>query len=617
MNATLDTGATITCISDAVFRELKLQLLKDPCISVQQVTSTTKTLGRVHIQLEIGKIKRAVQAHVLQGMKTEFLLGLDNASFFNLSLNLNTMTLLQDDEALHNPFENQKCVFSAGTTPLQSIDVTYLSPSQQAALRDVLHSYEDIFSKSQMDFGCIADERHRIVLSNNVPIHRPPYRCSPADKEEIVRQVDLLLKQGVVRPSFSPYAAPVILAEKKGEGRTRLCIDYRKLNAVTVPDYQPIPRIDDVLDYLGKSKYFSTLDITSGYWHVKMNPEDIPKTAFVTPNGHYEWLVMPFGLRNAPATFERAVKSVIRKHNLKNVVNYFDDIVVFSDTFSEHLLHLQALLQALKTENIKLKLKKCHFAQASIEYLGHRVSNGTVSPKRSNIEAVLRFPRPKSPKELQRFLGTTNVYRQFIPHFSDIVYPLTKLLKKDTPWEWDSSCEQAFEEMKNRLTEEPILRIFSCEKPCILYCDASNVGIGAVLKQRDRDGKEHPVAYHSRKLLTHELNYAITELECLAIVDAVEKWHCYLHGRPFTVVTDHAALQWLKNIKNPQGRLFRWSLKLSMYDVNIRHQKGSENIEADAFSRSPVVQLLSLPNFKVTRMTVLAASTPLKTGSLS
>lgn len=565
--------------------------MRDSSIAVQQVTSSIRTLGRVNIHLQIGNVTKKVYVHVLRGMRTQLILGLDSASYFNLSVNLESKSVTQGRQNLNLPDHNEKQTIEAPL--MNTLTSENLSERESAVLDSLLNKYDEIFSKSQTDIGCITTEQHRIALTNAVPIHRAPYRCSQADKAEINKQVDALIKQGVVRPSLSPYAAPVILAEKKGEGRTRLCIDYRKLNAITVPDYQPIPRIDDILDHLGKAEFFTTLDVTSGYWHVRMHPDDVQKTAFVTANGHYEWLVMPFGLKNAPATFERAMKSIIAKHQLTNVNNYFDDVVVYSETFDDHIRHLEALLKALKTENVRLKRKKCQFARSSIEYLGHKISRGIVTPKQSNVAAILRFPTPKREKDLQRFLGTVNTYRQYIPHFSDIALPLTKLLCKGSKWSWTEACEQAFRELKERMTEEPVLRIYDPSIPCTVYCDASAEGIGAVLKQPDDKGKEHPIAYYSRKLLKHEMNYAITERECLAIIDAIDKWHCYLHGKPFTVVTDHSALQWLKNVKNPQGRLFRWSLKLSMYEVNIKHQKGVSNVEADTLSRAPIVQLLS------------------------
>lgn len=546
-------------------------------------------MGRVPIHLKIGDTAREVEVHVLRGMKAEFLLGLDNASDFNLSLNLSTLKLNPNTTFLPSALESRAFAvenrnFAEGES---------LTPNQQQALNELLETNKSIFSTSQTDIGSISTEHHSISLTNNVPIHRSPYRSSQADRAQIEKQVESLLSQGFIRPSLSPYAAPVILAEKKGEGRTRMCIDYRKLNAITIPDYQPIPRIDDVLDSLGSSKYFTALDITSGYWHVPMKPEDIHKTAFVTPTGHYEWLVMPFGLKNAPATFQRAMKTIIAKHNLRNVVNYFDDIVVHAPTFEEHLTHLEALLHALKAENVKLKFKKCQFARTSIDYLGHTISNGKTSPKKSNVAAIQNFPKPQNVKDLQRFLGTVNVYKQYIDHFSDITLPLTELLKKDVQWQWSAACDTAFRTLRDKLTEAPVLHIFDPSRPCTVLCDASLTGIGAVLKQRGCDGKDHPVAYHSRKIQKHEANYTVTELECLAIIDAVDKWHCYLHGNPFTVVTDHSALQWLKTMKNPTGRLFRWSLKLSTYDATFKYQPGSDNIEADALSRSPIVSLLS------------------------
>lgn len=253
VSATLDTGATITCINEAVLKALHLQIMRNSCISVQQVTSSTKTLGRVNLKVQIGKVTREIQAHVLQGMKSNLLLGLDSACLFNLSLDLDTMTLRQGKDILHSRTQNQTTVNKgASLQGVEVCDVLHLNKTQQLALKQLIHKYDDIFSKSQTDIGCINGEMHRIHLNNNVPIRRAPYRCSETDSVEMDRQINELLKQGVIRLSTSPYAAPALLAEKKGEGRTRFCIDYRKLNELTVPDYQPIPRIDDVLDSLGK-----------------------------------------------------------------------------------------------------------------------------------------------------------------------------------------------------------------------------------------------------------------------------------------------------------------------------------------------------------------------------
>ena len=546
-------------------------------------------MGRVPVTLKIGKRQRHVEAHVLRDMDHEILLGLDSLELFGLSVDLTTRVVTQNGKPL------QPVISSTCKNQVQSTQ-EILEPK----LASVIQKHSRIFSKDSMDIGNVATEHHRIRLTNNVPIRRSFYRCSHADNEEIETQLQDLLKNNLIRPSTSPYAFPVVLARKKDDTKKRLCIDYRPLNNVTVPDPEPIPRIDDILDELQGARYFTTLDITSGYWHVSMHSDDIEKTAFVTKNGHYEWTVMPFGLKNAPSTFQRIIKGIISKYKLKNCAgNYFDDIIIRSGTYEQHLHDIDRVLSAFGKEGVKLKMKKCRFAKESITFLGHTITKNLVTPNDDNIKAVLNMPPPKNVKQIQRFLGTVNVYNKFIENHAQLRKPLTDLLKKDAVFCWTEDCQAAFDLLKQALTAKPVLKIFDPTKPCILYTDASSIGIGAVLKQTQDDGLEMPIAYHSRKLNIHEANYAITELECLAIVDAVTKWHNYLSGgKKFKIITDHSALQWLKTIKNPSGRLFRWSLRLSMYEFDVVYQKGEQNFEADNLSRDAFINLIDVQKLK-------------------
>ena len=504
-------------------------------------------------------------------------------------MDLNTNTLKQNNDLI-NPILH--------TSLLKQIHHYHLQTNQRQSLEVLINKYKDVFSKSKTDVGYISFEQHQINLTTNLPIFIRPYRTSPSEQKIIDETIQDLLKKGFVRPSMSPYSSPVTLAEKKGEGKTRMCIDYRKLNAITVNDHQPIPRIDDILDKLSNKRYFSKLDISSGYWHVRMAPEDIPKTAFSTQRQHLEWVVMPFGLKNAPATFQRVLRQLILKYNLTNVENYFDDIIIFSDTFDDHLQHIEDVMKACQMENIKLKQNKCQFGQNRIDYLGHTISFNAVQPNADNVSAIHNFPTPTTTKELQRFLGMENVYHKYIPNHAIIRAPLTKLLEKDAVWNWSPACEEAFQQLKAHLINKPVLNIFNPTLSCIMYCDASKQGVGAVLKQIHKNNEELPIAYFSRKLRKHEENYAITELECLAIVEALKKWHCYVHGRQTTIVTDHAALQWLRKYKDLKGKLFRWSLRLSTYDLIIKYKCGNGNYEADALSRAPQANLISIEEIK-------------------
>jgi len=352
-------------------------------------------------------------------------------------------------------------------------------------LTDVVQKHSRIFSRDSMDIGKVEIEQHKIRLTNNVPIRRAFYRCSHADNEEIESQLQDLLEHKLIRPSTSPYAFPVVLARKKDDSKKRLCIDYRPLNNVTVSDPEPIPRIDDVLDELQDARFFTTLDITSGYWHVPVHPDDIEKTAFVTKGGHYEWTVMPFGLKNAPSTFQRIIKAIIQKHNLQSCAkNYFDDIIIRSSNYEKHLEDIHRVLTALEMEGVKLKLKKCRFAQPSVTFLGHTVSHNSVMPSDDNVKAIAQMQPPTNVKQVQRFLGAVNVYGKFIPNHAQIRKPLTDLLKKDTVFCWTQDCQNAFESLKQALIARPVLTIFDPKKPRVLYRDASSIGVGALLKQK-------------------------------------------------------------------------------------------------------------------------------------
>ncbi|GFX98330.1 retrovirus-related Pol polyprotein from transposon 17.6 [Trichonephila clavipes] len=451
---------------------------------------------------------------------------------------------------------------------------------QWGDLTQLLDKFQTIFSQNKYDVGCINLEPQRIHLISDLPISLRPYRNSQQESKEIQTQIEELLKAGFIRPSHSPYAAPVTLAYKKDEGkRSRLCINYRKLNEITRKDSTPVPLIDFVIDNLTHAKFFSTLDLTSGYWHIKIHEKDAEKLAFTTNFGLYEWLRLPFGWKNSPAVFQRTIRQILQKYQLTFALNYFDDIIIFSQSWEEHLTHLDTIFQICKKENIKLKKSKCQFAQEKIKFLGYEITQGHYSPSNPNIETIRKLAPPKDVKELQRFLGSINVYQKFIKDYAKLRVPLNKLLKKDAVWNWSHECQEAYQKLKNCLISKPILKLYNSQYPCHVFCDASQDSIGVVLKQQHPDGTLYPKAYQSRQLLKHEKNYTISEKECLAIIDALDKFHCYLHGSKFTIHTDHAALQWLKSVKHLTGRLFRWSLKLSQYEYSIVYIKAEEPFE--------------------------------------
>ena len=335
-------------------------------------------------------------------------------------------------------------------------------------------------------------------------------------------------------------------------------MDYRRLNAIADADAYPMPRVDDMIDALGKSKYITNLDLARGYWQVPMQKESRPLTAFTTPFGLFQFRVMPFGLHGAPATFQRMMDNLLGDCTAYAAA-YLDDVVIHSTTWEEHIRHLTDVLQRLKEAGLTIRPKKCQFGMDRCSYLGHVVGNGEVRPEETKVQAVRDFPPPTTKRRVRAFLGLTGYYRKFIPDYAEIAAPLTDLTKKTAPnrVNWSEECNRSFASLKDRLCTEPILRSPDFDREFILQTDASDRGIGAVLSQTDEDGVEHPIAFHSRKLIPREERYSTVEKECLAIKAATHNFRVYLLGRQFTIQTDHRALEWLDRLKDNNARLTR------------------------------------------------------------
>ena len=395
-----------------------------------------------------------------------------------------------------------------------------------------------------------------------------------------------MLKRGIIEPSYSPWSSPVVIVKKKN-GKDRFCIDYRKLNNVTKKDNHPLPKIDEMLDKFQGSKWFTSIDLKAGFWNIPVKESDKEKTAFITSEGLYQFKVMPFGLCNAPSTFQRCMHKVLGNLIYTKAPVYLDDINVHSATFEQHLIDLQEVFDKLRAANLKLGKDKCFFCKDEIEFLGYVVSKDGIKTEDSKIEKVKNFPIPKNTTQLRGYLGLVGYYRKFIQGFSTISKPLSTLLKKKQEYIWGKDQQSAFDELKEKLICAPILRYPDFNKPFRLYTDASGIALGAVLHQEFEDGYEHPIHYISKTLTETEKKWHSTELEIYAVVWAIEKLRYYLHGQKFTVVSDYNNLKWWfkQPIKGP--RQTRWMLKLQEYDFDIEYKKGAENNVADGLSRIP------------------------------
>ncbi|CAI5484601.1 unnamed protein product [Closterium sp. Yama58-4] len=433
---------------------------------------------------------------------------------------------------------------------------------------------------------------HRIELEpGSRPVAKPQWRLSPAETEEMTQQVRHFLAQGFIQPSRSPWAAPILFAPKK-DGGLRMCIDYRALNAATVKNRFPVPRVEDLLDAVQGARVFSKIDLRSGYHQIRVVPEDQHKTAFRTKQGLYEFRVLPFGLTNAPATFQTLINTVLSEFLGSFVVVYLDDILIFSKSKEEHVQHLQKVFEVLRREKLYAKQSKCEFFLPEVEFLGHVVSASGVRTDPKKIAAVQDWVAPTSVKELQSFLGFANYYHRFIQGYASIASPLTDLLRKGVEYVWGPAQQQAFEQMKQSLTSSPTLSYPDPTRPYVVVTDASDQAIGAVLLQDQGRGLQ-PIAYESRKLRGAELNYPIHDKEALAIIHAYKVWRCYLEGADSVIRTDHCSLRFLKSQPQLSRRQARWmEFMEGSFHYRIEYKPGVRN-PADPLTR-PSCQLASL-----------------------
>ena len=424
---------------------------------------------------------------------------------------------------------------------------------------------------------------HEINLEPGAqPVSRPPYRLSPKEQEEMETQVKDLLAQGLIRPSFSPWGAPILFVPKK-DGRWRMCIDYRALNKATIKDKFPLPKIDELLDRLGRARWFSKIDCASGYHQIAVREQDISKTAFRTNRGHYEFIVMPFGLTNAPATFQRMMNKIFEREWGVFVLVYLDDILIFSNDIESHFEHLEIALQRLKDAKICGRLHKCELLLNEVEYLGFDVGANGVRPSKEKVEAVVNWPRPQTVHDVRSFLGLTSWYRKFIRQYSLIASPLTSLTQFENIRKWGDPEQKAFDQLKVALVTAPVFKLPDFSKTFVLTTDASLVSVGAVLEQDFGAGLQ-PVAYESKKLSQAESRYSAYERELLGIIWSLGKWRQYLTGQKFIIQTDHSSLRHLPNQPSVNRRIWKWISILQGYDCEIRHIPGSRN-PADALTR--------------------------------
>lgn len=468
---------------------------------------------------------------------------------------------------------------------LESSDLTL---EEKELTLDSIANNNDIFALEDAELGCSSLVEHSIETGDARPIRERVRHLPWGQRKDVESHIEDMIKIGVVQPSSSSWAFPIVPVLKK-DGTMRVCVDYRSLNAITRKDAYPLPRCDDLLDAVGqnKAKFFTSLDLMKGYYQIMLDKESMDKSAFICHMGLFRYTRMPFGLTSAPATFQRLMSRILKGVSPTKVHCYIDDILITTETLDEHLKILNEVLDRLRQAGLRLRPDKCHFIRPELRFLGYIVSKEGLKTDPNKIQTVVTHPIPAKVKDVRSFYGLCSYYRRFIKGFATLAKPLAELMKKDAPFDWGKAAKSAFEALQKALTTAPVLQYPSFGHPYTIETDASSNGLGAVLTQPDNEGVMHPIAYASRSLNVHESRYSPTDLEGLGVVWALKNFESYISGTDITVITDHAALKTLMQKKEPSGRLYRWTIILQEFNPTIIYRAGAVNVAADALSRIP------------------------------
>lgn len=460
-----------------------------------------------------------------------------------------------------------------------------INAEQKGLLFKLLNNYRDRFSFAISELGKTTATEMQIECLTDKPIIYRPYRLSFEERKQVKEMINELLENNIIRESHGPYASPILLVKKK-DGGNRMCIDFRALNRITKKDKYPLPLIDDQIDRLGGYKYFITLDLASGYYQVPINKDSIEKTGFVTPDGHYEFLRMPFGLTNAPSVFQRLMNFVLGDLRYQTALVYIDDIIIPANSFEQGVERLTVVLDKLREHNLTLKLSKCFFFKTSIDYLGREISEAGVRPGAAKVSAIQNMPTPGNVKQVRQFIGLAGYFRKFIKNFAIITNPLTRLLKKDVPWEWTECQDKSVRLIQELLVSRPILKIFEPNLKTEIHTDASKLGLAGMLLQQ-KDNAKHVVSYFSRQTTPLEQKFHSYELETLAAVESCRYFRNYVIGIKFKLVTDCSAIRSTALKKDIVPRIGRWWLQLQDFDFEIEYRPGAKMAHVDFLSRNP------------------------------
>lgn len=577
----LDSGASVSCFGRDAFMTLskcQQRWKEQKGSSIKTASSQPLPIeGYADVKVLFQGREKYIRFYIVPALTNTLYLGVDFWQAFDLLPKIEEVCQTTETD------QNASSDHDDETPP----DMHSLTEEQQKRLQEVVALFPSCEKEGLGKTGLI---KHAINIGSSKPTKQRYHAVSPAIERKMYEEVDRMIKLGVVELSNSAWNSPVTCVTKSN-GKTRLCLDARKVNAETVKDAYPMPLIDSILSRLNETRFISSIDLKDAFWQIELEEDAKEKTAFTVPGRPlYQFTRMPFGLCNAAQTMCRLMDLTIPSELHDRVFVYIDDLLIVAPDFDTHLQRLEIVARSLRRANLTINIDKSKLCMKSIRYLGHIVGNGEIKPDPRRIQGIFDYQPPKTVRQVRQFLGMTGWYQRYILNYSAVAAPITDLLKKTDRFTWTPEAQNAFDMLKSRLVTAPVLTHPNFELPFYIQCDASRTGVGGVLFQII-DGEEHPIGYMSKKLNTAQRNYSVTELECLAAILCIQRFRCYIEGMCFTVITDHASLKWLMSRKELTGRLARWSLALQQFDFKIEHRKGSANIVPDALSRMSVDEI--------------------------
>lgn len=577
--ALLDPGSDINLIDKKLVNQ-QAHFEENILLRLAIKNQSVYTEGSTDVVFYIKNVNFKETFQVVSGLGHQIILGMPFFSEHNVVLDF-------ERECMNFGKETRATVFWRKNQLVQK-DSIKLPEIVDPEFSTLVKEFEDVFLVG-LNQPTTRTTTHHIHLKNNIVINKRCYPMAPMKKEILYKQIDEMLKAGVIEPSISQYASPPVLVMRTGK-KPRFCVDYRELNKITLDESSGLPRISDALKNISEARIFTVLDLKSGYWQVPLEPTDKHKTAFTTPDGTaYQFTVMPFGLKNAPATFQRLMAGEVLVGYVNRFTQvYLDDVIIYSNSKKEHLYHLRLILERLRLHGLRASAEKCHIGMDNLDYLGFRIEGDSVVPQQKHLKQIADFRIPKNRKQLQAFLGTCGWLREHIPRYSDITAPLTEMLKgKSTKLVWTEAEDAAFEMTKQAVAKAQSLNRPDFSKQFILQTDASQEGMAAVLFQEPEAGRKNIISFASAKFKPNERRLHVNEQECLALVWAINHFRHYLEDSPFIVRTDSKCLTWLEKFKDTKAKLTRWALQLQEYSFTLEHVRGSENYLPDLLSRRP------------------------------